>query len=35
MDHADIAMKRTMTLLFTGLFGVFLAIIYLANTIVY
>jgi len=35
MDHADTVMKRTMTWLFTGLFGVFLSIIYLANTIVY
>jgi hypothetical protein len=35
MDNADIGMKRVMTLLFTGLFGVFLGIIYLVNTIVY
>ena len=35
MIHADTAMKRTMTFLFTGLFGVFLAIMYLANLIVY
>ena len=35
MEHEDTAMKRTMTYLFTGLFGVFLSIIYLANTIVY
>ena len=35
MDNADIGMKRVMTLLFTGLFGVFLGIIYLVNMIVY
>ena len=35
MDNADIQMKRVMTLLFGGLFGVFLGIIYLANMIVY
>lgn len=35
MEHADTMMKRAMTYLFTGLFGVFLAIIYLVNVIVY
>ena len=35
MEHSDTLMKRAMTYLFIGLFGVFLSIIYLANVIVY
>lgn len=35
MDNADSEMKRVMTYLFTGLFGVFFAIIYMVNMIVY
>ncbi len=35
MEHADTFMKRAMTFLFVGLFGVFLSIVYLANVIVY
>lgn len=35
MEHSDVVMKRAMTYLFTGLFGVFLAIIFLVNNIVY
>ena len=35
MDTTDLSMKRTMSYLFAGLFGVFFAILYLANTIVY
>ena len=35
MDATDLSMKRTMTYLFSGLFGVFFAIIYLVNMIVY
>jgi hypothetical protein len=34
VDKADLGMKRVMTYLFSGLFGVFLAIMYLANSIV-
>ncbi|GMR01570.1 MAG: hypothetical protein BMS9Abin19_0969 [Gammaproteobacteria bacterium] len=33
MDNADAGMKRVMTYLFTGLLGVFVSIIYLANSI--
>lgn len=33
MDTADLNMKRTMTYLIVGLFGIFLGIIYLANAI--
>lgn len=35
MDSADQNMKRVMTFLFTGLFGVFFAIIYMVNMITY
>ena len=35
MEHEDVVMKRAMTYLFTGLFGVFLSIIYMVNMIVY
>lgn len=34
MDAADLGMKKVMSYLFTGLFGVFLALMYLANSLV-
>ncbi len=35
MEMTDATMKRVMTYLFAGLFGVFFGIIYLVNMIVY
>ena len=35
MENEDLNMKRVMTFLFTGLFGVFFGIIYMVNMIAY
>jgi len=35
MEQTDSTMKKTMTYLFSGLFGVFFGIVYLVNVIVY
>ena len=35
MDNADLNMKRIMTILFGGLFGIFVGIIYMVNMIAY
>lgn len=34
-QHSDATVKRTMTYLFSGLFGFFLVLVTLAHTIVY